>query len=149
MLSSLREEKGRDDGFLERILFAFPDELAFPSQEWTENVISESAEGEWTEAIRRLAGRSMADQDEGRPRPTLVRFTPDAKAAWVEWWDTHAKEVEGPSFDESLAGTWSKLRAHAAVASADPRPGSNGPMTPSPTPIPPTSRPVRCAGPSA
>lgn len=114
MLSSLREEKGRDDGFLERILFAFPDELAFPSQEWTENVISESAEGEWTEAIRRLAGRSMADQDEGRPRPTLVRFTPDAKAAWVEWWDTHAKEVEGPSFDESLAGTWSKLRAHAA-----------------------------------
>ena len=111
MLTSLRDERGRNDGFLDRIMFSYPDE--FPPQEWTERELSPEAESDWSGVIGRLFAAEMKVDGE-KTLPHLVTFTPEAKAIWVDWFNRHAAEMEGPEFPERQAGAWSKLRAHAA-----------------------------------
>jgi hypothetical protein len=115
MLGCFSEERGRDDGFEDRILFVFPDDHAFPRQRWTEAELSEETARVWTEVVERLYSTPMVrDQEKEVDRPLLVEFTPEAKAAWVEWFDSHADQTDDPVFPEGQAGAWSKLRAYAA-----------------------------------
>jgi hypothetical protein len=100
-----------NDGFLDRIIFSYPD--SFPSQRWTERELSPEAESAWSDAIGRLFGQAMIAKD-GRLLPYPVTFTPEGKSAWVAWFDRHAEEMEDPDFPERHAGSWSKMRAHAA-----------------------------------
>jgi hypothetical protein len=111
MLASLRDDRGRNDGFLDRIVFSYPD--SFPSQRWTEKEVSPEAESDWSEAVNRLFSQTMTIKDD-RPLPHQVGFTPEGKTAWVEWFNRHAEEMEDPDFPDRHAGVWSKLRAHAA-----------------------------------
>jgi len=112
MLTSLRDERGRNDGFLDRIIFSYPD--SFPPQKWSERELSPEAESDWSEAIGRLYMLAMRAEADRPPRPHLVTFTPEAKPVWVVWFDNHAAEMEDPGFSGRYAGVWSKLRAHAA-----------------------------------
>ncbi len=115
MLGRLSEEGGRDDGFLDRILFAFPDDEAFPRQRWSEATVSEAAALAWSEVIERLhAVEMLHDPETEECRPHLVTFTPKAKAAWVAWYDAHEAETEAPDLAERHGGAWSKMRSHAA-----------------------------------
>ncbi|MGO8903406.1 MAG: DUF3987 domain-containing protein [Isosphaeraceae bacterium] len=111
MLTSLRDERGRNDGFLDRIMFSYPDE--FPPQRWTERELSPEAESDWSDVIGRLFAIRMRVDGE-KTLPHLVSFTSEAKTIWVDWFNRHADEMEGPEFSERQAGAWSKLRAHAA-----------------------------------
>jgi hypothetical protein len=115
MLSNLTEERGRDDGFLDRCLFVFPDDSAFPTQRWTKAELSEATERDWAETVTRLHAMPMVvDPDAELPRPFYVRFTPEAERLWAEWFDAHADESEAPDFPDDLAGAWSKMKAYAA-----------------------------------
>lgn len=111
MLTSLGEERGRNDGFLDRILFCYPDR--FPAQFWTDQELSPEAARDWSEAINRLFSQPMRLQD-GRPVPHLVEFTDQAKEDWIAWFNSHALALEKGDFPTPRAGAWSKLRAHAA-----------------------------------
>jgi hypothetical protein len=115
MLGSLSEERGRDDGFQDRIMFVYPDDVAFPSQHWTEADLSEETAFAWTEAIEILHNTPMVwDEKQKRDRPHFVELTPEAHDEWVSWFNGHADEAEHPDFPDGQAGAWSKLRAHAA-----------------------------------
>lgn len=117
MLPTLLEDRGRDDGFIDRLLFAYPDASAIPSQEWTEEEVSDEAEDDWRRAIRRLWSRPMIVEDRdgaSRLRPFYVKFTPDAKRIWTDWWNEHVNEMSQPDFPAGLRGAWSKFRLHAA-----------------------------------
>jgi hypothetical protein len=115
MLGCLSEERGRDDGFLDRIMCVYPDRDTFPPQHWTEAELSEEAAAAWAEAIERLHSTSMFwDQEKETDRPHFVGFTPEAKAEFVKWYNAHADEVNDPEFPDVKAGAWSKLRSHAA-----------------------------------
>ncbi len=115
MLGSLSEERGRDDGFLDRCLFVFPDRDAFPQQRWAKAELSETAETDWAETVAQLHALPMiADPVSGRPRPFYVPLTPEAERCWAEWFDRHSNESDAPDFPDDLAGSWSKMRAHAA-----------------------------------
>ena len=67
MLTSLRDERGRNDGFLDRIIFSYPD--SFPPQRWTERELSLEAESDWSEAIGRLYTLAMRSEADRPPRP--------------------------------------------------------------------------------
>jgi hypothetical protein len=110
MLTSLREERGRNDGFLDRIIFCYPE--SFPSQRWTEREPSPDAETDWSEAIRCLYSLTMRVENE-RLLPRQATFTPEGKTAFVKWFNDHAAEMEDPGFSDRHAGAWSKMRAHA------------------------------------
>jgi putative DNA primase/helicase len=111
MLSSLRDERGRNDGFLDRIIFCFP--TTFPKQRWTEVELSAETELTWVDVIQRLYGAPMMEQD-GRECPRLVTFTPEGKALWVRWFDDHADELDSGALPPHHEGAWSKLKSHAA-----------------------------------
>jgi hypothetical protein len=111
MLNSLKEERGREDGFLERIAFVFPDAAAFPSQHWTEAELTEETERVWLDAVKRLHAVAMEwDQEAEHYRPWFVRLTGTAKAEWVRWFNTHADEMSSPDFSEANDGAWAKMK---------------------------------------
>jgi hypothetical protein len=110
MLTSLREDRGRNDGFLDRIVFSFPD--SFPPQKWTEKELSAAAEMDWSDAIGCLFDQPMLQRDD-QLVPHSVAFSPEAKSLFIEWFNAHASEMEDPGFSDRHAGVYSKLRAHA------------------------------------
>jgi hypothetical protein len=115
MLGSLSEGRGRDDGFLDRCLFVFPDREAFPRQRWTKAELSEAAEADWAETVERLYSESMVfDADADAERPAFIHLTPEAELGWAQWFDAHSDESDAPDFSDDLAGAWSKMKAHAA-----------------------------------
>ncbi len=108
LLASLRDDRGRDNGFLDRIVFSFPDE--FPDRQWTDQEVSPEAERDWSEAIDRLYAVSMRVVDD-HPRPWLAKFTPEARARFVSWFNRNGREMGEP---ESRAGAMSKAEGRLA-----------------------------------
>lgn len=103
MLDTLIDERGRNDGFLDRVLFAYPDK--FPLQEWNETELPDQSKRAWHNAIENIY---YFGSDETRS----VELQGEAKSLWVHWFNEHAREMEAIS--DSQAGYWSKLRAYAA-----------------------------------
>ena len=112
MLGVLREEQGRSDGFVERILFAFPDRR--PRPYWSDEGIPEEARRSWAEIVERLRSRHMIADEDGKDHPKAIQFSKDAKAAWVEWYNDHVDEVNAPGFDEGELSVEGKLEDFAA-----------------------------------
>ncbi len=112
MLGSLSEERGREDGFLDRILFTFPDQDAFPPQRWTEAVVSEGAEKAWSQTVDRLFATTMeVDPQHETRRPWFVHFTDQAKQAWADWFNAHGDEMDSSAVADRHAGGLVQARA--------------------------------------
>ena len=109
MLSELREQKGRADGFVERILFAFPDSQ--PRKHWSDAGLDEPRK-DWAEIIGRLQEREMLVSSEGKSRPRVIPMTAGAKGLWVAWYNAHVDETNEPAYD---AGIW-RRRANCAIS---------------------------------
>ena len=108
MLFALRDEQGRSDGFIDRILFAFPDE--FPPQTWTDREIEPEVELGWTNALDRLFTLAMQHNErEGIDLPVTVYLTDDARACWIAWFNAMSSERESSGLSESLNGPWKKM----------------------------------------
>ncbi|WP_169979481.1 DUF3987 domain-containing protein [Tautonia rosea] len=110
MLSTLPEGKGRDDGFLARLLFAFPDPV--PRRRYSERGIPEDVATDWANLIRSLWAREMRSVN-GRDQAHVVGMTPEARKAWVALMNAHLAEHEADDFDDALEGCWGKLEAYA------------------------------------
>lgn len=111
MIAGLREQGGRSDGFVERILFAYPD--ARPRPYWSDSGIPDEVRADWAEVVRRLRDREMANTD-GKTHPEVYRFSPEAKAAWVFWYNAHADSVNDPGFNSDELAMEGKLCDFAA-----------------------------------
>ena len=110
MVAELREGHGRHDGFLDRFLFAYPDQV--PKPPWSNQGIPESVIAEWAEVIRRLREVPMI-LHEDRPVPRVVRFTPEASAVWEKLINSHRAEQSSADFPESMTGPSAKLEQYA------------------------------------
>lgn len=106
------DNKG-DDGFLDRILFVYPDK--FPKQEWTDAEVSMEASNTWDSVINALFKQDMeVKAGSDLPTPIPVRFSAEAKTRWIEWFNQHSSEMDSPEFHDRHSGAWSKMRAHCA-----------------------------------
>ncbi len=110
MLSTLPEGRGRDDGFIARLLFSFPDP---PRRVYSEEGVPDAVASSWADLARSLWLRPMRDQD-GKLCPRVVYMADDAKREWAEWCRAHYKEQEADGFSDDLEGPWGKLEAYAA-----------------------------------
>ena len=90
LLADLRDDRGRDNGFLDRIVFSYPE--VFPERRWTETEVGEGCEGDWKRTIDRLHAVEMNPGD-GRPTPWLARFTPEAKRRFVAWFNRNGQAM--------------------------------------------------------
>ena len=102
---------GRDDGLLDRLLFAYPDPA--PSR-WTDDEISTEARVAYKALYDGLRSLHAYEDDYGDPEPKRVVLAPDSKSVLVEAINQHREEMETPGFPTRLKGPWSKLEAYFA-----------------------------------
>jgi hypothetical protein len=110
MLSDLNDTQGRADGFVERILFAVPDPKTKPF--WSEEGIPEGCASEWARIVGclRLMPMNLVD---GRDCPYVARFTHEAYARWINWYNTCVDEFNSPGFNQGDLSADNKLQDFA------------------------------------
>jgi hypothetical protein len=108
VLSELEDPEGREDGFLHRILFSFP-QVQYP-QCWDETGLDPHHREAWQEVIERLVSLPFSPED----GPQVLEFSDAGKAAWVAWYNRHLAEINNPNFPRKLRGPWAKFEAYAA-----------------------------------
>jgi DNA polymerase I-like protein with 3'-5' exonuclease and polymerase domains len=97
-----------DAGGGARLIMAMPPKL--PKQ-WSEVEIDPTVEEAYHRALDQLLDLDLTEKN-GERVPHVLRLSPEAKAAWIEFYDGWAQEqavVEG-----ELAAAYSKLEAYAA-----------------------------------
>ena len=102
---------GREDGLLDRFVFAFPDPVR---SRWTDAEISAGARDAYAKLYGALREKHMPEDDHGDPEPIRVHLSPAAKPILVESINTHREEMEAIGFPARLKGPWSKLEAYLA-----------------------------------
>jgi hypothetical protein len=103
--------EGREDGLLDRFLFAYPDPVL---SSWTDDEISDEARDRYAGLYGKLRNLHMPTGELGDPEPTRILFSPDAKEVLVQAIDAHRGEMTRPGFEARLKGPWSKLEAYLA-----------------------------------
>jgi hypothetical protein len=101
--------ENREDGMLERFLFAYPRTL---NALWTEDEISEGALAGYQGLYHHLRGLSMGTDDEGDPMEIPVTFSPEAKEVYISIYNEHRREMALPGFPRYLRSVWAKLEAY-------------------------------------
>ncbi len=106
-LPHIKEGQG-DDGWLDRILFAFPKTPRL-AEEWNRYEVPQELLDEWRNAVGRLWSRKMTlDEGATHPRPWLVSLTENGESRWSEFFKTNSLEQQDIDFPTSLVGPWSK-----------------------------------------
>jgi hypothetical protein len=101
----------RDDGFLDRFIFAYPE----PHKGgYSEDTISAQAELAYENVIGELWNKQPEGEDADELRPRVVRMDPEAKGLFVEAANNLAEEMHAAGFPEVLRGPWSKFDTHLA-----------------------------------
>lgn len=111
VLPDLVGGEGRDDGFLDRLLWCYPD---LDEDRWTDASVDarlEDAAGRLFIDLYRLDGQEMPSGD---VLPRVARLDAGALALWREWYDVHAAEGRSDDLAPSLRGTWAKLPSQLA-----------------------------------
>ena len=112
-LTAGRDDEG--DGFVERILFAWPDRVPLPEVDPDNEVrVSQEAERAWDEAVRWLASRDWATDDPGREEGISLPLSEDARRLFFAELNAHVRAMNSGQVPEHLIAVWSKPRANAA-----------------------------------
>jgi hypothetical protein len=112
LLTRLRGEHQLADGFLDRLLFSFPEPPPAIGETWV-HVPQESADT-WAEMLRGLRYLEGEIEPDGSQRPRFVRLRQSGRKAWERFTGELAAEMNADSFPEILKGPWSKLRGYCA-----------------------------------
>jgi hypothetical protein len=112
LLNRLRVGQKVSDGFLDRILFAFPDAVAVVGENW--RGIPGAACAAWRDtlaALWQLAPEAGAD---GKPWPRSVTLTVESREAWQAFTEQLAAERNREDFPPHLQGPWAKFKGYGA-----------------------------------
>lgn len=89
-------------GFIDRWLFAYPDKVRYP--ELNDNELDGRTPKEWS----RIANRILGIKYDGKPK--VLRFAPDAKDVFYEWYNNLARQKNNSS--PSFAGMATKMERY-------------------------------------
>jgi hypothetical protein len=112
-LDELSDARMRDDGFLHRILFAYPDPMAV---RWTEAAVSDQTRQGYTdvdEALWNLQG-DLGPAGARPPPPIELSFTAQGRAALIQFANGLYEELADPALPVHLRGPWAKLDGYVA-----------------------------------
>lgn len=110
-LPSLVERGDTDDGFLDRMLWSYPDP---GTSYWTDAGVDEALEQAVTDLFVALHRLQPYELPSGKPVPHVARLDDRARMAWQQWYDARYVESQQDGFEASLKGTWAKLPAQLA-----------------------------------
>jgi len=103
MLSELEDAHGREDGFLARPLYAWPDPVPV---RWTDEEVPDAVISEYDRHLQALY--DLPDNDE----PVVLSLTPAAKGFFTDWHDVHCEEGENANFSSFMQAVYSKLKGY-------------------------------------
>ncbi len=106
MLPELADAAQREDGFLDRLLWSYPDRVP---DHWTTEGISEQTAWAVVHVFDRLYAIRAVDGLSGEPVSVVVRFDDLAKQLWVDWYERHAGEMASEELAPRLRGPWAKM----------------------------------------
>ena len=106
VLPDLDDESGREDGFLHRVLFTYPQPQPV---RWTEAVVSSSVKEAYKKLMAELYALTMADG-----APEVLGMHQVAKTLFMKWHDEHCAKLEAPHLSPLLKGFYAKLKGYAA-----------------------------------
>lgn len=109
VLKELSGNSRSQNGFIDRILFAFPEQLKKPH--WNEEDLSPSVIESWDTIISNLLNIQCDLDDTGNPVPEILKFTPEAKMRFKEWFNENA-DISNATEDETLQGISAKLTTY-------------------------------------
>lgn len=101
-----------DDGFYDRVLFCYPDELPLVGEQW--QTISEPLAARWDECLRDLRALQMRERTDHSEYPHFLVFDPAARHLWQEWTERIAAGANADDADPVLRGPTVKLSGYAA-----------------------------------
>lgn len=99
----------RENGFMDRILFAAPDSLK--KDYWSESELDPQIPKNWEVIILKLIGMELPRDEEGNLKPTVLKFTPDAKKILFEW-QREMTDQYNDLDDDSLKGIYAKIEMY-------------------------------------
>jgi 5S rRNA maturation endonuclease (ribonuclease M5) len=109
ILRKVLSAEHRESGLAARLLLAFPPRKP---KTWTEADIDPDKEAELERLFDNLYDLQPAINEEGDMLPILVRLSPDAKDAWIAYYNAH--NIEQAELADEMAAAWSKLEEYAA-----------------------------------
>lgn len=110
MLGVLKDEFGREDGFVHRFLFCCPPRRVLPP--WNDDEVSDQALQAWSDCFAQLLTLSMTQGDNGRQRAWYCHLTPEAKVEWKKGYDGLLPRLN--SLTACFGGAYHKIVAYAA-----------------------------------
>jgi hypothetical protein len=94
MLPEFADEQGREDGFVDRVLWFYPD--ATGAADWTEAGVSQEARAAWEGCLQSLwLLEDLEDRRQFIPKPILLQD--QAKRAWIEFYNEITQETARPA----------------------------------------------------
>ena len=107
-------QRGKNDGFLDRLLLSYPVELPATEENWAD--ISEETSQRLAAVYAQLRTLQMVPIQEGEVvrawRPFLVNLAHEGKTVWQQFTRQHAAERNADDFPPYLIGPWSKFRGY-------------------------------------
>jgi hypothetical protein len=112
LLTRLRGEEKLCDGFLDRILFAFPAPRPAVKEDW--RCVSEEAAEAWRATLAALWALDGEPDEDGGKRPHYVHLTADGRRGWERFTGDLADAMNADTFPDFLRGPWSKFKGYGA-----------------------------------
>jgi hypothetical protein len=101
--------ENREDGMLERFLFAYPDAI---NARWTEDEIGEATIAAYNALCEQLRQLNMDTDKQGDPVEVPLVFSPEAKETFVQVYNEHRDEMASVGFPQHLRAAFAKLEAY-------------------------------------
>ncbi|MFN8257715.1 MAG: DUF3987 domain-containing protein [Bacteroidales bacterium] len=107
ILNEFNKDNMTKNGFIDRILFVFPEDLKKPY--YDESELSTILVDSYKEIIRKIISFPMNTNDNGEPVSTIIQYSSDAKTNFIEWQNYNTDLINDPKIAESIKCTYSKL----------------------------------------
>lgn len=106
ILSELAKDSRTQNGFIDRILFAIPDNIQ--KEYWSDTDLPPIISENWEHIISNLLSISVSNDNTLNPSPEVLKFTPEAKTVLYEWQKTNTDQ-SNEAESEVLSGIFSKM----------------------------------------
>lgn len=100
------EGTAKDDGFIQRFLFAWPEPVPV---RWKDLAVTDAARKAYHDLVTQLVGLDWQGEE-----PVPIPLTPRALVLYKDWYDQHCTEMESPELLPGLKLFYPKLKGYCA-----------------------------------
>jgi len=105
ILDKLSQEGRNQNGFIERLLFAMPDNLK--KEHWSDTEMDTQVVENWERIVYKLLDLPLHLDDNHNPKPTILNLTDEAKTEFTKWFNDIA-DLINLTDDEAIKSIYAK-----------------------------------------